>query len=101
MTVMIVPAPAPASPASFVESFVSTEKYSGEIESETEIPISGRTATKIVKRLTAGFSHPQRMVKVFCATDDGVLSLQVSANEEHVAPLMPQIDAIIASLEIR
>lgn len=66
---------------------------------ETELTISGRPATKVVRVDMLGESR-NKTIKVFCPTDTAVLTLQVSVREDYVNARLPEIEAIIASLTL-
>lgn len=107
VTISVVPVPTlpGKTSADAVKGMIGVDKIGGDLESESEITLSGRPATKVTKRyqfkLTETTEATHRMVKVYCPTDSGVFLLQVDTDENILNPLMPQLDAIIASIKLK
>ena len=95
LVVSIHPA-AGQTPKEFMASSLDAAKGYVDVESEAQMTVSGREATKLVTT-----QNDSRNVKVFVLLDAGVLALQATGTDEQVVALMPQIDTIIASIKLK
>ena len=100
LSAMILPAQDPLSPESLAESQMSLFKSSGDLVSETALMISDRPATQLVKTAMGGDTLIESL-SVYFVLDSGVLVVQTAANQEHLAPHMPTIEAIIGSVQLK
>ena len=67
----------------------------GDVESEAQTTVSGRGATKLV------MTGDRRTVNVYVPLDAGLLLVQCFGPDDRVVAMMPQIDAIIASIKLK
>jgi len=107
VSVAILPVPAPLTPATLVASLLDNNRAIGEVESETQIKVAGRDATKLVHTLTSRMNttsddvYVSRMIRVFVPLDAGVLAVQIQGADTPVKLKMPQLDAIIESIKLQ
>ncbi len=91
-----------------VDKLVSDKSDIVDVESEAQTTVSGREATKLVTTMkmrpndTSDDVSVLRSVKVYVPLDAGVLVVQATGlGGGQVVALMPQIDAIIASIKLK
>jgi len=91
-----------------VDKLVSDKSDMADVESEAQTTVSGREATKLVTTMkmrlndTSDDVSVARTVKVYVPLDAGVLVVQATGlGGGQVVALMPQIDAIIASIKLK
>jgi len=91
-----------------VDKLVSDKSDMADVESEAQTTVSGREATKLVTTMkmrpndTSDDVSVLRTVKVYVPLDAGVLVVHASSlTGGQVVALMPQIDAIIASIKLK
>jgi hypothetical protein len=107
VSVAIFPVQAPLTPATMVTSLLENNRAIGDVESETQIKVAGRDATKLVHTLTSRINTTSddvsvsRMIRVFVPLDAGVLAVQVQGADASVKLTMPQIDAIVDSIKLK
>ena len=103
----VIPVPSPATPPDLMESLLQNNRALGEVESETQVKVAGRDATKLVHTMAARRDSTgenvlvTRMVRVFVPLDAGILTVQIQGDDAQVKALMPQIDAIFESIELK
>ena len=95
LSVSIVPAQAPLTPKDAMASLLENAKATGDVESEAQTTVSGRGATKLV------MTGDRRTVNVYVPLDAGLLLVQCFGPDDRVVAMMPQIDAIIASIKLK
>ena len=79
-------------------SLLENNRAIGAVESEIQIKVAGRDATKLVHTITSRKNSTSddvsvsRMVRVFVPLDAGVLAVQVQGTDASVKLEMPQLD---------
>ena len=94
-------------PKDFVATLLNADKGFGDVESEAPTTVSGREATKLVMTVTMRLDdtsddfYVARTVKVYVPLDARLVVAQSTGPDEQVVAMMPQIDAIIASIKLK
>jgi len=82
-----------------MSSLLKHNKSTSNVESEVQTTVSGLEAIKLV---TTSLNEPKlRTVYFYIPCDAGVLLVNATAPDEQVVKMMPQIDAIVASLKLK
>jgi hypothetical protein len=106
VSISILPAPPPTTPSGLVTGLLEGHRLQ-DVESETQITVAGREATRLVTTSssrvddTSDAVSVSRAIRVYVPLDAGVLILQAIGLDQYVQPLTAQLDAIVASITLK
>jgi hypothetical protein len=107
VSINILPGRASVTPADMAAALLQSNRAIGVVESETQIQVAGRDATRLVHTMANDLNGASddvsihRMIRVFVPLEAGVLAVQIQGPDADVKSIMPQLDAMIESIKLK